>query len=238
MANPWAAIIGGVLGGIGSAINIKRNNKKLAKAYIDQTGRMLKEYNYNLTAIDTQQANAYNATKVDLYNLSLVGSKNIAMVRTALGETGLEGRSHKQVEREVSGVLGMQKASTQENYEDIVNDLRVKRNNLYIQTEQALDSAYKTMKEQHVGTWDAIFFKIPQGVSQGMSLGMGMSGDDSAVYGTQGKQTVQNMYASNSNMNLYSYGTGASNNFQGYSYNMNYGSSGPSAYNFQTGRWG
>lgn len=234
----WGAIIGGVLGGVSTAVNIKKNNKRLAKAYIHQTGNILKEYNYNLTAVDTQQANAYNATKVDLYNLSLVGSKNIAMVRTALGETGLEGRSHQQVEREVSGVLGSQKASTQEGYENIVNDLRVKRNNLHIQTEEALYSAYKTMETKYVGTWEGLL-QVAQGAANGASMGMGLGGDSSAINGTEGKNAIIDMYSSNnSNLNLFSYGSGASTSIGGYSYNMNYGSSGPSAYNFQTGRWG
>lgn len=234
----WAQIIGGVIGGVGAAYNIRKNNKKLAKAYLDQSKKMVKEYNYNIGALDNQQQSAFDSARVELFNLSVVGSKNISMVKTALGESGLEGRSHTQVEREVSGVLGMQKSSVQEAYQDVAKDLKVKRNNLYIQTNEALESAYKTMKSQQTSVMDALLFKIPQGVSQGMALAKGMTGDDSAVYGTEGRQAVTDIYANNGNINLYSYSSSGYGGFGGYSYNMGYGSAGPSAYNFQTGRWG
>lgn len=234
--NPWAAVIGGIIGGIGSAINIRRNNKKLVKAYYYQSQKMIKEYNYNISALDSQQQSAYDATKVDLFNLSLVGSKNIAMVRTALNESGLEGRSHAQVERETSGILGMQKASTQENYADFAKDLKVKRNNLYIQTNEALESAYKTMKEQQTGVWDAIFFKIPQGVAQGMSLAQGMSSDDSTVYGTEGRNSILNTYASTKTMDLNSYNSSGYSGLGSYGFKFNTsGGSGTQSYQFS--RW-
>lgn len=218
------AVAGAVLGAIGTAFSIRKNNKKLAKAYLDQSKKMVKEYNYNIGALDNQQQSAFDATRVELFNLSVVGSKNISMVRTALGETGLEGRSHAQVEREVSGVLGMQKASTKEGYENVVKDLKVQRNNLYIQTNEALDSAYKSFKAQQTSVEEALIktaMGAAQGASMGASIGSSFGGAPSVGAGAGG-----------ANKGLYTYNASG-----GYSYNMGYGSAGPRAYNFQTGMW-
>lgn len=222
--------IGAVLGAVGTVFSIRKNNKKLAKAYLDQSKKMVKEYNYNINALDNQQQSAFDSARVELFNLSVVGSKNISMVRTALGETGLEGRSHAQVEREVSGVLGMQKASTKEAYQDVAKDLKVKRNNLYIQTNEALDSAYKSFKAQQTSVEEALI-KTAMGAAQGASMGASIG----SAFG--GAPTIGAGASPSAGGRLYSYNASGTGGFGGYSYNMGYGSVGPRVYNFQTGMW-
>ena len=115
-----AQIIGAVVGAVATTMSIRKGNKRLIKAYKEQVKKISKNYNFALNNIDSQQQDAYKATLNELTNLSIIGSKNIAMVNVALAESGLEGRSHNQVSREVAGVLGSQKATTQENYENKV----------------------------------------------------------------------------------------------------------------------
>ena len=226
-------IIGAVIGAVATTMSIRKGNKRLIKAYKEQVKKISKNYNFALNNIDSQQQDAYKATLNELTNLSIIGSKNIAMVNVALAESGLEGRSHNQVSREVAGVLGSQKATTQENYENKVIGLKLDREALRIKTNHTFKDAHTNFRNSLTKGIDAVF-KIAEGAAKGASLGMAGA---SALDNSQAKTTANNMETSvynntPSSGQLYSYNNG------GYSYNMNYGSAGPKAYNFQSGHWG
>ena len=228
-----AQIIGAVVGAVATTMSIRKGNKRLIKAYKEQVKKISKNYNFALNNMDSQQQDAYKATLNELTNLSIIGSKNIAMVNVALAESGLEGRSHNQVSREVAGVLGSQKATTQENYENKVTGLKLDREALRIKTNTTFKDAHTNFRNSLTKGMDAVF-KIAQGAAQGASLG---TAGASALDNSQAKDTANSMETSvynntPSSGQLYSYNNG------GYSYNMNYGSAGPKAYNFQSGHWG
>lgn len=110
----------GIMAVAGAAMGA-RDKAKAEGAAMDAQNRQsieqLKQMNYADANMRMEQREAAEQAMVDLTTTNLNGIRNQGMVRAAVAESGLEGRSMDAIEREVAGDTVRERAGITENYQ-------------------------------------------------------------------------------------------------------------------------
>lgn len=179
------AVIGGVVGGGSSLININKQNKQKTKAFLKQMEYLQRNYNYNQAALDRQERSKYDSALTDLFTMSLNSYQNNSQIEAALAETGTEGRSSDKILQTVRGQSARKETSYKEAYLNDVWNIRGQKEALYISTKAEVDQARDQLSASYIHGTQALG-QFVNGVATGAALGATTAGMASSVAGAIG----------------------------------------------------
>lgn len=179
------AVIGGVVGGGSSLININKQNKQKTKAFLKQMEYLQRNYNYNQAALDRQERSKYDSALTNLFTMSLNSYQNNSQIEAALAETGTEGRSSDKILQTVRGQSARQETSYKEAYLNDVWNIRGQKEALYISTKAEVEQARDQLSASYIHGTQALG-QFVNGVATGAALGATTAGMSSSVAGAIG----------------------------------------------------
>lgn len=179
------AVIGGIVGGGSSLININKQNKQKTKAFLKQMEYLQRNYNYNQAALDRQERSKYDSALTDLFTMSLNSYQNNSQIEAALAETGTEGRSSDKILQTVRGQSARRETSYKEAYLTDVWNVRGQKEALYISTKAEVEQARDQLSASYIHGTQALGQFI-NGVATGAALGAATAGAGSAIGGAVG----------------------------------------------------
>ena len=179
------AVIGGVVGGGSSLININKQNKQKTKAFLKQMEYLQRNYNYNQAALDRQERSKYDSALTDLFTMSLNSYQNNSQIEAALAETGTEGRSSDKILQTVRGQSARRETSYKEAYLTDVWNVRGQKEALYISTKAEVEQARDQLSASYIHGTQALGQFI-NGVATGAALGATTAGMASSIGGAVG----------------------------------------------------
>lgn len=179
------AVIGGVVGGGSSLININKQNKQKTKAFLKQMEYLQRNYNYNQAALDRQERSKYDSALTDLFTMSLNSYQNNSQIEAALAETGTEGRSSDKILQTVRGQSARRETSHKEAYLTDVWNVRGQKEALYISTKAEVEQARDQLSASYIHGTQALGQFI-NGVATGAALGAATAGMASSIGGAVG----------------------------------------------------
>ena len=179
------AVIGGVVGGGSSLININKQNKQKTKAFLKQMEYLQRNYNYNQAALDRQERSKYDSALTDLFTMSLNSYQNSSQIEAALAETGTEGRSSDKILQTVRGQSARRETSYKEAYLTDVWNVRGQKEALYISTKAEVEQARDQLSASYIHGTQALGQFI-NGVATGAALGAATAGMASSIGGAIG----------------------------------------------------
>lgn len=180
------AVIGGILGGAGSIANIRSEKKAMRKAYLQQMGILMKNYNYNQNALTTEERYALDSARSKLYRIELNAIQNNAQVSAALSETGTEGRTSRQISRTIEGQTERRKTSVIDNYYQDIGEIRQQKDALYMQVKDTVEQAednYNASQASDFQNIMSVFQGSVDGSIKGFMIGSGIGGGFSSMMG-------------------------------------------------------
>lgn len=181
------AVIGGILGGAGSIASIRSEQKSMRKAYLQQMGILMKNYNYNQNALTTEERYALESAKSSLYGIELNAIQNNAQVSAALSETGTEGRTSRQISRAIEGQTERRKISVIDNYIQDIGEIRQQKDALYMQVKDTVEQAednYNASQASDFQNVMSVFQGSVEGSIKGFMIGSGIGGGFSSMMGS------------------------------------------------------
>ena len=130
MGGGWGAAIGAVIGlFVGSKVD-KENRKRIEDDYKAQVSAMVQSYNYANQTTDLEVQAASEQASADLATTQTNSIMNIAALRAASSETGMEGNSMDRVMRIAKGSDLRAEDSIKENYSrTVAQSLLIKQTN-------------------------------------------------------------------------------------------------------------
>lgn len=129
-AGPWGAVIGAVIGLFVGGKAEKEQLKKIEEDYKAQVSAMVQTYNYAGQTTDLEVQAASEQSAADLSNTQTNSIMNIASLRAASSETGMEGNSMERVMRIAKGSDLRAEDSIKENFSrTVAQSLLIKQTN-------------------------------------------------------------------------------------------------------------
>jgi len=164
-AGPWGAAIGAVIGlFVGGKVD-KENRKRIQEDYKAQVSAMTQTYNYANQTTDLEVQAASEQASADLANTQTNSIMNIAALRAAVTESGMEGNSMDRVMRIAKGSDLRAEDSIRDNFKrTVAQSLLIKQTN-QIGTQQRLNELRRQVVNSQPSKW-----------AQLMSLGQQASG--------------------------------------------------------------
>lgn len=185
----WTAIIGGGIGFAQGIYGVSKGNRELTKAFNQQMKIVMQNYNYNQNALNQEERYALDDAKQQLFNLQLNAVQNNATVTAALAETGYEGRNAGKITQAISGQVERQRTAEIDAYYRETDQLRQKKDNLYIQTDREIQQARKNLESQYTGGFQAVM-QIADSTAKGAMMGAFAGGVGGSMMGTAGSAGV------------------------------------------------
>lgn len=150
---PWGVAIGATLGlFMGSKID-KENRKRVEDNYKAQVSAMVQTYNYANQSTDLEVQAAADQAASDLAQTQANSIQNLASIRAAAAETGMEGNSMDRVMRAAKGSDLRAEDSIRENYSrTVAQSLLIKQTNR-TSTQRNLTSLRDEIKSQQPSKW-------------------------------------------------------------------------------------
>lgn len=179
------AVIGGIVGGGSSLIDINKQNKQKTKAFLKQMEYLQRNYNYNQAALDRQERSKYDSALVDLFTMSLNSYQNNSQIEAALAETGTEGRSSDKILQTVRGQSARKETSHKEAYLNDVWNIRGQKEALYISTKAEVDQARDQLSASYIHGTQALG-QFVNGVATGAAIGAATAGMASSIASAAG----------------------------------------------------
>jgi selenocysteine-specific translation elongation factor len=181
VGGPWGAAVGAVIGlFVGSKVD-KENRKRIEEDYKAQVSAMVQNYNYATQTTDLEVQAASEQASADLSNMQTNSIMNIAALRAATSETGLEGNSMERVMRIAKGSDLRAEDSVKENHSrTVAQSLLIKQTN-QISTQTNLNELRRSVVNSQPSKW-----------TQLLSLGQQAAGSMSSMGGSKGGQTGAN----------------------------------------------
>lgn len=183
------AIIGGAIGFAQGVFGVSKGNRELTKAFNQQMKVVMQNYNYNQNALNQEERYALDAAKQQLFNLQLNAVQNNATVEASLAETGYEGRNARKMTQAISGQVERQRTAEIDAYYRETDQLRQKKDNLYIQTDREVQQARKNLESQYTGGFQAAM-QIADSTAKGAMMGAFAGGVGGSMMGTAGSAGV------------------------------------------------
>lgn len=184
------AIIGGAIGFANGVYGVSKGNRELTKAFNKQMKVVMQNYNYNQNALNQEERYALDDAKQQLFNLQLNAVQNNATVTAALAETGYEGRNARKITQAISGQVERQRTAEIDAYYRETDQLRQKKDNLYIQTDREIQQARKQLESQYTGGFQAAM-QIADSTAKGAMMGAFAGGVGGSMMGTAGSAGVE-----------------------------------------------
>lgn len=185
----WAAIIGGVIGFSSGLYNVSKGNRELTKAFKKQMKVVMQNYNYNQNALNQEERYALDNAKQQLFQLELNAIQNNSTVEAALAETGTEGRTSSKIKQSISGQVERQKTAKIDNYYLQTDQIRSKKDALYIETDRAIQQARKNLESQYTYGIQAAL-QVADSTAKGAAMGAFAGGVASSMMGSAGSAGV------------------------------------------------
>lgn len=181
IGGPWGAAVGAVVGlFVGGKVD-KENRKRIEEDYKAQVSAMVQNYNYATQTTDLEVQAASEQASADLSNMQTNSIMNIAALRAASSETGMEGNSMDRVMRIAKGSDLRAEDSVKENHSrTVAQSLLIKQTN-QINTQTNLNELRRSVVNSQPSKW-----------TQLLSLGQQAAGSMSAMGGSKGGQTGAN----------------------------------------------
>ena len=164
------SIIGGLAGFSLGGLNVRKNNKRVIKAFNNALSVMNRQYSYAQNELDKQAVYERDGAISEMYQLSLNGLRNNSLVEASLGESGLEGRSQRAVARDVRGQSERQKDNIQSSYENAIYSIKSKKDSLHIEYSQDVQNLRDQYQSQITKGWNALM-KIGGSTAKGGAMG-------------------------------------------------------------------
>ena len=164
------------VGAASSVASIIGGNKSAIKQYTAQMKAINRNYNYNSNQLTMQETQEYHKAQQSLFQLSWQAVQSNASVKASLAETGVEGRSSKQIERTVEGTSQMQSRAQKDQFEEFSANIKAQKESLYIQAKDQANSAKVDAKSQMKTSPLEILSEVTQGAMQGLSFGTSSAG--------------------------------------------------------------
>jgi hypothetical protein len=182
VGGPWGAAIGAVIGlFVGSKVD-KENRKRLEEDYKAQVSAMVQSYNYANQTTDLEVQAASEQASADLATTQTNSIMNIAALRAASSETGMEGNSMDRVMRIAKGSDLRAEDSIKENYSrTVAQSLLIKQTNR-TGTQQRLTELHRQTVNSQPSMWSQLLTLGQQAGSSMGSMG-GSSGKGSGGTG-------------------------------------------------------
>ena len=167
--------IGAVVGAGLSAIDTMNANKDIIKAYNENIRSIRQNYNLNMNSIDVQMNAELQNAIYELSNMQLNAMENQALVESALGESGAEGRSSGKIKQSIKASNKRQEGSLQLNYENSFYGNIADKHKLHMETTRAIQNAQSSAKAGFTQGTEAIF-KVAGGAVKGATVSKGGAG--------------------------------------------------------------
>lgn len=162
-------------------------NKKEDKAIGEEIGKLnaqkqetVRQLNYEIAGLDQEQRDQFDQAVSQLQANSINSIRNQGMIRAALGETNLEGRSMDAVMREVEGQDARVADSIRDNYARSWTGIQANKISGVLQTQSSLDGM-PTIKGP--SAFARTMGVMQAGVQGWMGGGSGVSGIASTLMG-------------------------------------------------------
>ena len=152
-AGPWGAAIGATIGlFMGSRVD-KENRQRIEKDYKAQVSAMVQSYNYANQTTDLEVQAASEQASADLINTQTNSIMNIATLRAAVSESGMEGNSMDRVMRIAKGSDLRAEDSIRDNFKrTVAQSLLIKQTN-QIGTQQRLNELRRQVVNSQPSKW-------------------------------------------------------------------------------------
>jgi len=174
-AGPWGAAIGAVIGLFLGGKADKENRKRIEEDYKAQVSAMVQTYNYAGQTTDLEVQAASEQASADLSNMQTNSIMNIAALRAASSETGMEGNSMDRVMRIAKGSDLRAEDSVIENHSrTVAQSLLIKQTN-QISAQSNLNELRRSVVNSQPSKW-----------TQLLSLGQQAAGTVGAMKGMGG----------------------------------------------------
>ncbi|WP_338807232.1 glycine zipper domain-containing protein [Pseudomonas chlororaphis] len=175
VGGPWGAVIGAVIGlFVGSKVD-KENRKRIEEDYKAQVSAMVQTYNYANQTTDLEVQQASEQASSDLANTQTNSIMNIASMRAAASESGMEGNSLDRVMRIAKGSDLRAEDSIKENFSrTVAQSLLIKQTNR-IGTQHNLNELHRQVVNSQPSKW-----------TQLLSLGQQAAGSSGSMGGSKG----------------------------------------------------
>lgn len=171
----WGAAIGAVIGlFVGSKVD-KENRKRIEEDYKAQVSAMVQSYNYANQSLDLEVQAASEQASADLSATQANSMVNLASLRAASMETGMEGNSMERVMRIAKGSDLRAEDSIRENFSrTVAQSLLIKQTN-QISTQSNLTELRRQVVNSQPSKWTQLLSLGQQaaGASSMMSMGAG-----------------------------------------------------------------
>lgn len=189
MCNQAYAMAGGsVLGGISGFQGAKDQARQISEQIAAQNAtkvQMVKTMNYDLANLSQEQRDQYDQAVAQLQGNSINSIRNQGMIRAAIGESNLEGRSMDRVLREVEGQDARVADSIRGSYKDSFQGLQQQKEVTVLNADAQIRGMPKINKPSSTSVMLGIASSMMSGASTaGQLYGMGA---DAGAWGGGGK---------------------------------------------------
>lgn len=184
VGGPWGAAIGAAIGlFVGDKVD-KENRKRIEEDYKAQVSAMVQTYNYANQTTDLEVQAASEQASADLANTQTNSIMNIASLRAAASESGMEGNSMDRVMRIAKGSDLRAEDSIRDNFKrTVAQSLLIKQTN-QIGTQQRLNELRRQAINSQPTKWAQL---LSLGQQAGSMLSMGGGNKTGSPGNTSGK---------------------------------------------------
>lgn len=188
MCNQAYAMAGGaVLGGISGFQGAKDQARQISEQIAAQNAskvQVVKTMNYDLANLSQEQRDQYDQAVAQLQGNSINSIRNQGMIRAAIGESNLEGRSMDRVLREVEGQDARVADSIRGSYKDSFQGLQQQKEVTVLNADAQIKGMPKINKPSSTSVMLGIASSMMSGASTaGQLYGMGA---DAGAWGSKG----------------------------------------------------
>lgn len=178
MCNQAYAMAGGaVLGGISGYQGAKDQARQISEQIAAQNAtkvQMVKTMNYDLANLSQEQRDQYDQAVAQLQGNSINSIRNQGMIRAAIGESNLEGRSMDRVLREVEGHDAQVADSIRGSFKDSFQGLQQQKEVTVLNADAQIKGMPKINKPSSTSVMLGIASSMMSGASTaGQLYGMG-----------------------------------------------------------------
>lgn len=189
MCNQAYAMAGGaVLGGISGYQGAKDQARQISEQIAAQNAtkvQLVKTMNYDLANLSQEQRDQYDQAVAQLQGNSINSIRNQGMIRAAIGESNLEGRSMDRVLREVEGQDARVADSIRGSFKDSFVGLQQQKETTVLNADAQIKGMPKINKPSSTSVMLGIASSMMSGASTaGQLYGMGA---DAGAWGGGGK---------------------------------------------------
>ncbi|AZD21237.1 hypothetical protein C4K24_1924 [Pseudomonas chlororaphis subsp. aurantiaca] len=177
VGGPWGAVIGAVIGlFVGGKVD-KENRKRIEEDYKAQVSAMVQTYHYANQTTDLEVQQASEQAAADLANTQTNSIMNIASIRAAASESGMEGNSLDRVMRIAKGSDLRAEDSIKENFSrTVAQSLLIKQTN-QIGAQSNLNELRRQVVNSQPSKWTQLLSLGQQAAgSMGSMKGMSSAG--------------------------------------------------------------